>query len=255
MVQVGGTPGTLEPPQIPIPELFVQQHGIGVVAPYDFALDREVWRWTPDHVSLYVTRTPRLAVPVTVEMAELVSESSTVQSGAAEVLTAEPDVVVYLCTSGSFVHGTDGERELREAMTAIGAPAAVTTSGALLDAVKHLGIERLAIATPYVESVGARLHDFLGEAGVTVTSSAHLGLLDHIWMVPYAEVAQLAITADSPDADAVFLSCTNLPSYDAIAPLEQVLGKPVLSANQVTMWAALRACGIASPPNGQRLFS
>lgn len=255
LIQVGRTPGTVEPPRIPIPELFVQQHGIGIVAPYDFALDREVWRWTPDEVSLYVTRTPRLAVPVTVEMAELLSESSTVQSGAAEVLTAGPDVVVYLCTSGSFVHGMDGERELREAMTAVGAPAAVTTSGALLDAVEHLGIERLAVATPYVESVTDRLHDYLGEAGVTVSSSAHLGLLGRIWTVPYAEVAQLAVSADSPDADAVFLSCTNLPSYDAITPLEQVLGKPVLSANQVTMWAAVRACGVTPPPNGQLLFA
>jgi maleate isomerase len=255
LVQTVGTPSAVKAPQVPIPELFAQHHGIGIVTPYDFALDREVWRWTPDDVSLYVTRTPRLAVPVTVEMAELVSESSTVQSGTAEVLTAEPDVVAYLCTSGSFVHGMDGERELREAMTAIGAPTAVTASGALLDAVKHLGIERLAVATPYVESVTDRLHDYLGEAGVTVTSSAHLGLLGHIWLVPYAEVAQLAISADSPDADAVFLSCTNLPSYDAIAPLEQVLGKPVLSANQVTMWAAVRACGITPPPNGQRLFA
>lgn len=232
----------------------VPQHGIGIVTPYDFALDREVWRWVPDDVSLYVTRTPRLAVPVTVEMAQLVSETSIVQSGTAEVLTAEPEVVAYLCTSGSFVGGMDGERELREAMSATGAPAALTASGALLEALEQLGVRRLAVATPYVESMTVRLHDFLAEAGVTVTSSAHLGLLDHIWHVPYGEVAQLAITADHPDAEAVFLSCTNLPTYDAIAPLEQALGKPVLSANQVTMWAALRACGIHPEPNGQRLF-
>jgi maleate isomerase len=39
----------------------------------------------------------------------------------------------------------------------------------------------------------------------------------------------------------VFLACTNLPTYDLIAPLERMLGKPVLTANQVTMWAVLRA--------------
>ncbi|MQA03238.1 MAG: Asp/Glu racemase [Streptosporangiales bacterium] len=238
---------------MPIPLL--PQHGVGIVAPYDFALDREVWRWVPDDVSLYVTRTPRLAVPVTVEMAQLVSETSIVQSGTAEVLTAEPEVVAYLCTSGSFVGGMEGERELREAMSTTGAPAALTTSGALLEALEHLGIKRIAVATPYVESVTVRLHDFLGEAGVSVTSSAHLGLLDHIWQVGYDEVTQLGVDADHPDAQALFLSCTNLPTYDAIPPLEEALGKPVLSANQVTMWAALRACGITPPPNGQRLFA
>lgn len=231
------------------------QHGIGVVTPYDFALDREIWRWVPETTSLHITRTPRLAVPVTVEMAELVSDYATVQGGTAEVLTAEPEVVVYLCTSGSFVHGMAGERDLREAIGAVGAPAAVTTSGALLDAVNHLGISRLAIATPYVESVTTRLHDFLGEAGVTVVGSAHLGLLDHIWLVPYAELVQLVLAADRPDAEAVFVSCTNLATFDAIAPLERALDKPVLTANQVSIWSALRSCGSLPPPNGQRLFA
>lgn len=244
-----------QPVRVPVPVQLVPQHGVGVVAPYDFALDREIWRWTPADVSLYVTRTPRLAVPVTVEMAQLVSETSIVQSGTAEVLTAEPEVVAYLCTSGSFIGGMDGERELREAMSTTGAPTALTTSGALLEAIEHLGVRRLAVATPYVESVTVRLHDFLGEAGVSVTSSAHLGLLDHIWQVGYDDVTELAVAADHPDADALFLSCTNLPTFDAIAPLEQALGKPVLSANQVTIWAALRAVGIAPPPNGQRLFA
>jgi maleate isomerase len=44
-------------------------------------------------------------------------------------------------------------------------------------------------------------------------------------------------------ADALFISCTNLPTYDAIPQLEAELRMPVLSANQVTMWAALRAIG------------
>ena len=42
--------------------------GIGLVAPYDFALDRELWRWTPDDVTLHVTRLPFASPDVTVEM-------------------------------------------------------------------------------------------------------------------------------------------------------------------------------------------
>ena len=44
-------------------------------------------------------------------------------------------------------------------------------------------------------------------------------------------------------ADALFISCTNLPTYDVIPQLEAELRMPVLSANQVTMWAALRHLG------------
>jgi maleate isomerase len=67
--------------------------------------------------------------------------------------------------------------------------------------------------------------------------------------------ARLIREADSPDAEAVFVSCTNLPTYDLIAPLERELGKPVLTANQVTMWSALRLAGATAVGPGQRLLA
>jgi maleate isomerase len=53
----------------------------------------------------------------------------------------------------------------------------------------------------------------------------------------------------------VFVSCTNLPTYDVIAPMEAELGIPVLTANQVTMWAALRRTGHRALGTGQRLLA
>lgn len=50
------------------------QRGVGLIVPFDLALDRELWRWVPASVSLYLTRTPFVPVPVTVEMANLVSD-------------------------------------------------------------------------------------------------------------------------------------------------------------------------------------
>ena len=119
------------------------QRGVGVVTPFDMALDRELWRWVPDEVSLYVTRTPQVAGPVGIELAEAVSDEAEVARATGDVLTAEPPVVAYACTSGSFVHGLEGERRLVRAMHAAGAPAAVTTSGALLEALAVLGKAKL----------------------------------------------------------------------------------------------------------------
>nr|MBA3251536.1 Asp/Glu racemase [Geodermatophilaceae bacterium] len=67
--------------------------------------------------------------------------------------------------------------------------------------------------------------------------------------------AQLVRDADAPEAEAVFVSCTNLPTYDVIAPLEAELGKPVLTANQVTLWSALRLVGTHAVGEGQRLLA
>lgn len=219
------------------------QRGIGMVAPFDFALDRELWRWAPADVSLHLTRTPYVDAPVNLAMASAVSDEPAVRAATRSLLAVRPAVVAYACTSGSFVGGLRGERRLVEAMLDAGAPAAVTTTGALLAAMAELGLTRIAVATPYVEEVTVKLPELLAEAGVSTVGGAHLGLDAEIWTVPYETTARLVRDADSPAAQAVFVSCTNLATYDLIAPLERELGKPVLTANQVTMRAALGAIG------------
>ena len=125
--------------------------GVGVVAPFDFALDRELWRWAPDDVSLYLTRLPFFTTPVTVEMAVAVADRRAVRRATRDVLTPRPGVVTFACTSGSFVSGVEGEAVLRRTMLEAGAPAATTTSGALVEALHLLDVRNLAIATPYIQ--------------------------------------------------------------------------------------------------------
>jgi maleate isomerase len=230
------------------------QTGIGVVAPYDFALDRELWRWVPDDVSLYLTRMPYVPLAATVEMAIHISEPALVARGAIDVLAVSPLVTAYACTSGSFIGGLVGEAALVAAMEDAGAPAAVTTSGALLIALRQLRITRIAAVTPYTEDLNEGLDGYLAEAGVEVVASAGLGLTSEIWTVPYETTSDLVRDTDTPDPQAVFVSCTNLPTYDVIAKLEADLGKPVLTANQVTMWAALTIAGRNAVGPGQRLL-
>ncbi|MGH3760455.1 maleate cis-trans isomerase family protein [Actinophytocola sp.] len=234
------------------PELLTQR-GVGVVAPFDFALDRELWRWAPDDISLYVTRLPFVPVPVTVEMAAELSDPDRVRRATADVLAPEPLVVTYACASASFVGGMAGERELTASMLSAGAPAATTTSGGLIAALRVLRLNRIAVVTPYIDSVTNRLVTFLGEHGVEVVSSVGMGLLSHIWKVGYAEIVQAVTAVDVPEADGLFISCTNVPTYDIISPLERLLNKPVLTANQVTMWSALRQIGSPIMAAGQTL--
>ncbi|SFJ92141.1 maleate isomerase [Amycolatopsis sacchari] len=219
------------------------QTGVGVVAPFDFALDRELWRWVPDRVCLHTTRLPYLPEPVTVQLAEALSDPHGVRRATRDVLVPEPLVVAYACTSGSFVGGAEGEAALVRGMLDAGAPAAVTTSGALIRACTRLGVQRLAVITPYVDDVTGRLLDFLAEYGITTTASLGLGLLGDIWKMSYSAVLGAVSGLDLTGADALFVSCTNVPTYDVVTPLEQRLGIPVLTANQVTMWAALEDAG------------
>ncbi|MQA08211.1 MAG: Asp/Glu/hydantoin racemase [Pseudonocardiaceae bacterium] len=220
------------------------QRGIGVIAPFDLALERELWRWVPMEVSLHLARTPYEPVPVSMEMAELVSNSKHLAAATRDVLPVEPEVVAYLCTSGSFVNGVAAEKGLRKVICEAGAPDAVTTSGALAEVLSYMDISRISVVTPYYADLTAKLHEFLAELNVETVSSEHLGLGGGIWRVSYRTIAEHIMRADRPDAEAIFISCTNLPTYDLIDPLEEALGKPVFTANQLTMWACLQRMGL-----------
>lgn len=237
---------------LPAPPL--HQVGIGVVTPYDFALDRELWRWAPDDVTLHVTRLRHAQLAVTVDMAVHVSDTEQVLTGAANLRAVAPLVTAYACTAGSFVKGLAGEAALVAAMREAGAPAAVTTSGAMLTALRHLGLNRVATVTPYTNDLTIGLTSYLMEAGVEVVATSGLGLTANIWEVPYARTAELVRATDTPEAQAIVVSCTNLPTYDLIAALEAELSKPVVTANQVTMWAALSVAGRKAVGPGQRLL-
>lgn len=219
------------------------QRGVGMIAPFDFALDRELWRWVPDDVSLHLTRTPFVPVEVSLDQARLVSEHETLRAAMQALCSVAPEVVAYACTSGSFVGGGAGERAMTAAMIEAGEVPALTTSGALLAALKEIGAHRVAVVTPYTKSVTDSLEDYLGEAGIEVTGRSYLGLTREIWRVPYRDVVEMAREAVADSPDALFISCTNLPTYDVIPQLEAELRMPVLSANQVTVWGALRMIG------------
>jgi maleate isomerase len=231
--------------------------GMGIIAPFDLALDRELWRWTPDDVSVHITRTPNQPnMPVDIELARAVSNHAAVMRATEDVSSSSPLAVGYACTSGSFIDGIEGERMLRDAMCLAGAPIAVTTSGAMLAAFSALGLDRVAVATPYLPSIAACFDDFLNDSGVNVVGSSHMNLDGGIWKISYADVVRLVLDTNVKEAQAIFISCTNVPTYDIIGPLERELGKPILSANQVTMWAMLRAAGLHFVPSDpQKLFS
>jgi len=232
----------------------IEQTGIGVIVPCDMVLDRELWRWTPADVSLHVTRLPPTPTTVTVETVTLMGDHDLVAASVAQLAAVSPAATLYACTSGSFMRGLHGERALVAAMQAAGAAAPVTTSGALLAALGQVGAQTVSIATPYDEAISLRLREFLEEAGAGVAGTHWLGLQSNIGTVPYDVTADLIRKADHPDAEAIIVSCTNMATYDLIEPLEAELGKPVISANQGSMWAALGLVGRAAAGPGQRLL-
>ncbi|MEV5640757.1 aspartate/glutamate racemase family protein [Streptomyces flaveolus] len=164
------------------------------------------------------------------------------EAGTAELRLAGADAVVWACTSGSFVHGWDGAQEqVRSLARTAGLPAS-STSFAFVHAAKELGVRRVAIGATYPEDVAQLFADFLRTAGVETVAVISSGIITaaEVGTWTEAEVLALARSADRPDAEAVLLPDTALHTAAHIPVLEKELGKPVLTANQVTVWEGLR---------------
>jgi maleate isomerase len=227
--------------------------GVGVVVPNDFVLDHELWRWVPPRVTLHLTRLPVTITDMTEEVVGTLADATAVRAATEGLLMPRPSAVAYACSSGSFLHGVTGEQRLVNAMLTGGAPVALTTSGAMVQALSHIGARRIALVTPYLRTIAGRLRGFLGEHDIDVVSEHSLGIDRRIWDLSSPDLLRAVRDGDHGDADAVFVSCTNLRTYDLIAPLEDLLGKPVITANQATMWATLRAAGCGSVDPGRFL--
>lgn len=221
---------------------------LGMIVPFDMALDREYWDLLPDTASLHITRLGIVDLPYGTDHARRVAEPAGIAAATSTLVRISPQVVAFGCTSASFVDGLDAEAQICRTIEGVGIPAAVTPSGALIAALQSLGARRVGIGTPYGADLGDRLGAFLREAGFEPVSLVHLAYTDEEDVIAASSdiVVELADRAMAPDADAVFLACTNLPTVPLLPGLRSRLGVPVLSANQVLMWDALRHAGLAS---------
>lgn len=61
----------------------------------------------------------------------------------------------------------------------------------------------------------------------------------------------LARAADSAEADCVSLACSGIRTAAIMEPLENDLGKPVVSAPAVSIRSALRLAGVKAPVRGR----
>lgn len=232
-----------------------EREAVGVVVPFDMELDGELWRWVPSDIDLLITRTPFVDAAVDVDLVRTLADTFPVANATRDLTTGRARTVAYACASASFIGGAQGESELREAMKSHGAHHAVTTSGAIVEALAHVGATRVALATPYVVTLSAYLESFLAEYHIETLAHGALGFDHEIWAVDQYRTAELIREVDRPGAEAIVLSCTNLASYDIIAPLERELGKPIITANQATMWATLRRLGREAVGPGQHLLT
>jgi maleate isomerase len=214
-----------------------------IVLANDYTIEYEFQRiLARDGVAVYANRIP---------MAPMVSLETLREMEAGVAATTDLilpgghlDVVAYGCTSGTIAIGKEALfARIREARPGVECTTPIVAGVAGCAA---LGIERIALLTPYVEEVNLGMRAFIEAHGVAVPV---MGTFNNPVDVEVARISGESLMAailelGSGDVDGVFVSCTSLRVTPVLAAAEAALGKPVMSSNQALAWHALRLGGV-----------
>jgi len=207
-------------------------------------MEPEFNRLAPEGTSVHFARMISLDAPGMLTAEGLLDQNKHIDGCADELRAAEVDLIVYGCTTGSLLMGVGYDEEITLRIQKRGGIGALSTSTAVLDALRSLRVSRVAVATPYPEDLNRKEKDFLEGNGIQVTRIEGLGVPGPI-SAHRPEVAyRLARKVDGKDAEGIFISCTNFRTIEIISKLENDTGKPVVTSNQATMWRALRTISV-----------
>ena len=160
------------------------------------------------------------------------------------------NTVAYGCTSGTIAIGEDKVKEkIQLAKPGCHVTTPITSA---IKAFNKMNVKKIAVFTPYPESVNKTISEYLIKKNINVMSFSTFNLdLD----VDFARVdpkylSEILTKLNINDADALFVSCTALPALEILDGVEKKINKPVFSSNQTLIWDTIRSVGYKSSVEG-----
>jgi len=198
-------------------------------------MEAEFWRMSSGLATVHTARM-RLE-KITVD--ELEEMEKQILEAAVRIADAEVNVIGYGCTSGSLLKGKDHGGEIERKITEKTGIPSVATAKAVIEALTELRIKKLCVATPYIEEINELEKKFLEQNEIDVLRTKGLGIAQNreVGSKNPSIAYELAREVYVPEAQGIFISCTNFRTIEVIDKLEKELGVPVISSNTATFWA------------------
>ena len=160
------------------------------------------------------------------------------------------NTVAYGCTSGTIAIGED---KVKEEIQLAKPDCYVTTPiTSAIKAFKLMNIKKIAVFTPYPDSVNKTIYEYFSKKNIDVLSfgTFNLDLDADFANIDPKYLSETLINLDTSGADALFISCTALPALEILDEVEKKISKPVFSSNQTLIWDTIRSVGYKSPIDG-----
>ena len=220
---------------------------IGVIVPPTNTVNEVEWNlMAPDGVSIHSTRMP-LHADTTSDTGKKALYND-IEQATLYLAPARLSAIAYGCTAGSMVLPLT---KLTNFMENLAEAPCVTTAASIVMALRALKISKVALATPYHDELNQHEVDFLRKVGIAVKHEQGLGIGANgpqeyikIAQTPEKRIFEHILSTDCDKAGGMVVSCTDFPVLGMIPELEKRMGKPVITSNQATFWAVLRAAGI-----------
>ena len=161
------------------------------------------------------------------------------------VAQSEPDFILLGCTTATFVQGKGKDLEIGVMLEEATGIKSSTTSTAVCNALRALGIKRFSFLAPHIGEILERAKIFFYGNGFEILTAKGMNISNSMSIpaVKPEEIYRFAKQNYHPDSEAIFLNSTNFRAMDIVKPLEQDLGIPVVTSNQASLWYVLRRMG------------
>jgi len=217
----------------------------------------EICRMLPSYVQVRETRIHMEPVVNVSECSKLSARlpepAGLLTEGMSSPLLGNNSAIAFACTAGSLIGGPGWDKnEIKSMETNSKGIPCTTTATAAEEAMRFMGLKKIVIAGPYLDEVNRMFKEFYEGSGFKVLKVAGLQIEDlyEMGVTKPSQAYQIAMKSVVPEADGIFIACTNFRCSDVIEEIEKDSGKPVVTANQATAWHLMKLLKIDDPIEG-----
>jgi len=204
----------------------------------DITIEKDFCTYLPPAISFHVTRMPlgEVTPEKLTQMAEKCPEYAKL------LVDVDPELIVYGCTSGSFIGGKVYDEQLEKKISETVNVPVITTAHAVVDCLQALNKFPIVLLTPYTEDINKTEVTFFEENNLPVVAQHGMGIIKdlEIGKVLPEDIYNFVVENDEEKAKSVFVSCTNLRVLSVLTRLRKTLNKPIVTSNLASMWAVCR---------------